>query len=181
MLRIVLVFGTNVKHLFRERKFASGLDSERAFVVLLLRTDVPILRHSHLRHDTDPSIHLAHEERPMAAVTIPVQPPPAYVANAPTAATFRRRRLTALLATVVIALVVTTVAVRAAAAFGAQPASRPERRPDPAATVVAQPGDSLWSIARRLQPEGDIRALVDALVRANGGASLDIGDRVAVP
>jgi Tfp pilus assembly protein FimV len=117
----------------------------------------------------------------MAAVTIPVQPPPAYVAHAPTAATFRRRRLTALLATVVIAIAITIVAVRAAAAFGALPASRPERRPDPPATVVARPGDTLWSIARHLQPEGDVRPLVDALVRANGGATLDVGDRVVVP
>jgi Tfp pilus assembly protein FimV len=46
---------------------------------------------------------------------------------------------------------------------------------------VAQPGDTLWSIARRLQPDGDIRALVDALVRINGGAALDVGQRVLIP
>jgi hypothetical protein len=117
----------------------------------------------------------------MAAVTIPVQPPLAYVVNAPTAATFRRRRLTALLAIALIVLAIVVVATRAAAAFGAPPASRLERRPDPPASVIAQPGDTFWSIARDLQPEGDVRPLVDRLVRANGGATLHVGERVVVP
>ncbi len=117
----------------------------------------------------------------MAAVTIPVQPLPAYVVNAPTAATFRRRRLAALLAALVITIVIAIAAMRAAAAFGAQPASRLERRPDPPPVVVVQPGDTLWSIARARQPEGDVRALVDELVSLNGGASLAIGQRVLVP
>ncbi len=50
-----------------------------------------------------------------------------------------------------------------------------------ARTMVVRPGDSLWAIARRLQPTGDVRALVDQLVAANGGAVLQAGDRVAVP
>jgi LysM repeat protein len=35
-----------------------------------------------------------------------------------------------------------------------------------------QPGDSLWSIAARLQPEGDVRPMVDLLVAANGGSTV---------
>lgn len=50
-----------------------------------------------------------------------------------------------------------------------------------ARTVVAQPGDTLWSIARDLQPAGDIRPLVDALVAANGSTAIDAGDRIVVP
>lgn len=48
-------------------------------------------------------------------------------------------------------------------------------------TVVAKPGDSFWSIARRTQPSGDVRALVDQLVAAHGPAMLLPGDRIVVP
>lgn len=34
---------------------------------------------------------------------------------------------------------------------------------------IVEPGDSLWSIASRLQPTGDVRPLVDELVARNGG------------
>lgn len=54
--------------------------------------------------------------------------------------------------------------------------------PRPAApTVVVVPGDSVWSIASRLQPTGDVRPLVDRLVAAHGGAMLRAGERIAVP
>lgn len=50
------------------------------------------------------------------------------------------------------------------------------------ATVhVVQPGDTLWTIARRVQPEGDVRALVDRLEDAAGGASLQVGQRIVLP
>ena len=46
---------------------------------------------------------------------------------------------------------------------------------------VVQPGETYWSIAEAVGGEGDIRARVDALEAANGGRSLQAGDRVAVP
>ncbi len=46
--------------------------------------------------------------------------------------------------------------------------------------VVVRPGDSLWSLARRLQPKGDIRPLVDRLADRLGGAELLAGQRVDV-
>lgn len=46
---------------------------------------------------------------------------------------------------------------------------------------VVQPGDTLWAIARRLQPTGDVRPLVARLSRANGGARLVPGQRVVLP
>jgi hypothetical protein len=62
------------------------------------------------------------------------------------------------------------------------PASAPAAAPAPGAAVVTvRPGDSLWSIARRLQPTGDVRALVDRLLEANGSRPLQPGDRVVVP
>src|SRR5829696_2991972 len=51
----------------------------------------------------------------------------------------------------------------------------------PRAAYVVQPGDTLWSVARSLQPEGDLRPLVRGLSQANGGAALAIGQVLALP
>ena len=117
--------------------------------------------------------------------------PRAAVRVAPTVRTLRRRRLMVLLAAVTAALLLVLAASRAAATFRDVPASVPERRPAPALSTqveavtsgayVVQPGDTLWSIARRMQPEGDIRPLVDDLVHENGGTDLAVGQRLAVP
>ena len=121
---------------------------------------------------------------------------------APTVRTLRRRRLMVLLAALTTAVLLVVAASRAAATFRDVPASVPERRPVPALAnaassanggaaapavrraasgYVVQPGDTLWSIARRLQPEGDIRPLVDRLVDLNGGADLAVGQRLPIP
>jgi hypothetical protein len=47
--------------------------------------------------------------------------------------------------------------------------------------VTVEPGDTLWSIARRLQPTGDVRSLVDQLQALNGSAPLQSGDQVRIP
>lgn len=46
---------------------------------------------------------------------------------------------------------------------------------------VVQPGDTLWKIARALQPEGDVRPLVYQLAKARGGAPLRAGERIRMP
>ena len=125
--------------------------------------------------------------------------PGAPVRVAPTVRTLRRRRLMVLLAAVTSAVLLVLAASRAAATFRDVPASVPERRPVPAldagatagsaATAarqaasgyVVQPGDTLWSIARRLQPDGDVRPLVDQLVDLNGGTDLAVGQRLPIP
>jgi LysM domain len=43
---------------------------------------------------------------------------------------------------------------------------------------VVQPGDTVWSIARRLDPRGDVRSTVDELVERHGSASVEVGDRL---
>lgn len=48
-------------------------------------------------------------------------------------------------------------------------------------SVVVQPGDSLWSIARRIQPSGEVRDLVDRLVAAHGSSVIVPGERIALP
>jgi hypothetical protein len=55
-------------------------------------------------------------------------------------------------------------------------------RPAPRVTYVVEPGDTLWSIARRVAPERDPRPVVDALIEANdvrGG--LQAGQELSVP
>jgi nucleoid-associated protein YgaU len=46
------------------------------------------------------------------------------------------------------------------------------------ATYVVQPGDTLWSIARRAQPSGDVRPLVQAMDHSRRGAPLQVGERI---
>lgn len=48
-------------------------------------------------------------------------------------------------------------------------------------SIVVRPGDSLWSIARRIQPTGDVRGLVDELAAANGSTAIRAGDRLTIP
>jgi Tfp pilus assembly protein FimV len=48
-------------------------------------------------------------------------------------------------------------------------------------TVTVQPGDTLWTIAGRLQPSGDVRGLVDQLQALNGSAPLQAGEQVRIP
>jgi len=41
-----------------------------------------------------------------------------------------------------------------------------------------QRGESLWTVARRIQPTGDLRQLVDALIERNGGVTVEAGQRL---
>jgi nucleoid-associated protein YgaU len=102
----------------------------------------------------------------------------------PSPAVYRRRRLAAALLAALLVVVAWSAATRVAA-LGGVPASAPERSPAvPAAAsaeVLVRPGDTLWSIARRVQPEGDIRPLVRQLLAVNGGSALQPGDVLLVP
>ncbi len=100
--------------------------------------------------------HAAHRVRPLDA------------------AVYRRRRL------VVLALALGMIL--GLLSFGRQA----DASPDPVAAaeatvVVVQPGDTLWTIARTLQPEGDHRALVSTLSDLTDGAVLQPGQRIIVP
>jgi hypothetical protein len=46
---------------------------------------------------------------------------------------------------------------------------------------VVQPGDTIWSIAARVDPRGDERPLVDALDHELEGTALYPGEQVAIP
>jgi hypothetical protein len=71
-----------------------------------------------------------------------------------------------------------------AAAPGPAPTAAASPAPtNPAASggeVVVRPGDTLWTIATSLQPDGDVRPLVDRLAERAGGAELRPGQRIDV-
>ncbi len=50
--------------------------------------------------------------------------------------------------------------------------------PSPAPVHIVQPGDTLWSVARGLQPDGDVRPLVARLRASSGGGPLVPGQRL---
>jgi len=94
----------------------------------------------------------------------------------PDPSVLRRRRVVAL----VVALLLTAALVagashlvRASASAGAAPLAP--------LVLVAQPGDSYWTLANRIHDGGDLRSTVDALVTANGGRELRAGDRIVLP
>ncbi|MGQ0617978.1 MAG: LysM peptidoglycan-binding domain-containing protein [Acidimicrobiia bacterium] len=65
-------------------------------------------------------------------------------------------------------------------------AAGPESQPTAAAPAdgnaapvhVVHPGETLWTIARDLAPDGDVRSTVDRLVALNGTADLQVGQRL---
>jgi hypothetical protein len=87
------------------------------------------------------------------------------------AAVYRRRRLFA--AALGLALVLTVA--RAGSALGGSSPEITGRSPH-VQTVVVQPGDTLWSIAARVAPDRDPRAVVDALVEARGSSVITPGE-----
>lgn len=97
------------------------------------------------------------------------------------AAVYRRRRLVALLVVVTI-VVLGAMATRA----GADVASRwaapvPTALEGPTVELRAEPGDTLWTMARRVRPAGDVRPAVEAMLAERGTTEVQVGDRVRVP
>jgi Tfp pilus assembly protein FimV len=82
-----------------------------------------------------------------------------------------------LLAAVVLAFAL-VAAVRAVSGLAAVDSS-PRPEPISGTEYVVQPGDTLWTIAGRIAPDDDPRAVVDALRAANGGrVELEVGTRL---
>ncbi|MGN6696068.1 MAG: LysM peptidoglycan-binding domain-containing protein [Aquihabitans sp.] len=84
----------------------------------------------------------------------------------------------------VLALAIGNGAFAALAPAPAGPAAAPAASSSPAAsstTVTVEAGDSLWTIARKVQPTGDVRPLVDRLSAAYGDAPLQVGQELTVP
>ncbi len=99
------------------------------------------------------------------------------------------RRLGASLCAVVVLVLAAQVAAGAAGALAgldSRPAAASETAPAAgdvlARTVhVAEPGDTLWSIADRYRGDVDRGRFVDRLIDLNGGTSIQIGQAVRLP
>ena len=107
------------------------------------------------------------------------------------AAVYWRRRAAVLLAVVGGALAASAglgvlgggplTAAEAPSSGAATPVVEIDVAPVAQRTHVVRPGDTLWSIARALQPSGDVRPLVDALAAQRDGRPLQPGERIALP
>ena len=94
---------------------------------------------------------------------------------------YRRRRLVALLVLVTV-LVVGAQLLQAAGGVAARwSAPAPATIEGPTVVVEADAGDTLWTLARRVRPAGDVRPAVEAMLAERGDAGLEVGDRVRVP
>ncbi len=104
--------------------------------------------------------------------------PPAGLGRPPrvSATTYWRRRLAVALGAVIVVL----VAGQAGAALGSTPLEAPGRPPSVTRTVVRS-GDSLWTVAGRVAPGQDPRAVVDALQQARHDAPLLAGETIVWP
>jgi hypothetical protein len=97
---------------------------------------------------------------------------------------YRRRRL-ATLAALVVLVIALQLAVHTATAWlggGSLAASEPRSAAAaPTSIYVVQPGDTLWTLARRAHPTGDLRPLVGRLAAAQGDRALRAGQRIVLP
>jgi LysM domain len=96
----------------------------------------------------------------------------------------RRRRLGVLLAVVVVLVagVALVDVVVAGPNDGLPPAEGQAARTGPIVgdVYVVQPGDTLWSIAERLEPNADPRPVVAKLRELIADVEVDVGDRIPV-
>lgn len=97
---------------------------------------------------------------------------------------YRRRRIFVASAVVAVAAVLVLggraelLALRPAVP-GAHPVPAVGRNGVPGGrSVIVGPGDTLWSIAQRAAPEGDVRAAVDRLAAVHGTGPLQVGERL---
>jgi hypothetical protein len=124
----------------------------------------------------------------MVQATIPLQYRPITVrVHRPSRAVYRRRRIAVLLCAAVIVALGWTGLHRLTGASGGGPltaAGQPVSEIHAALAththVIVQPGDTLWTIARRAQPTGDIRPLVSALEAKRHGRPLQVGETIQI-
>ncbi len=120
----------------------------------------------------DPLLSHSHTSAARSARSIPVRP---------SERVFRRRRRRLVGATMVFGLTTALVStgVFATVSTGAFATPTPSNQTVPR-TVIAQPGDTLWGIARDIAPKGNISNLVSELVRANG-SHIEPGQVIRIP
>ena len=115
--------------------------------------------------------------RPERVVIVHRQPRPRVTRSQRAAVYWRRRAIAAALG-----LGIVLTAAHAGVALGGSTTNTSGRSPHPhVARVVVRQGDTLWSIAGRIAPGSDPRAVVDALVAAGAPSDLHPGDTIKLP
>ena len=116
------------------------------------------------------TIHLPNQHRPVD--------PPRHRPAPP--AVYRRRRLAVGLALVLVGALLWTMATWATNSTVGVNSVGANRNEVGVQFHVVQPGETLWSIATELDPEGDVRDTVDQLAELNGGSALSVGQRLVL-
>jgi hypothetical protein len=119
-------------------------------------------------------------------VLVPPRPPhrPARFQAPSRRVALRRRRLIAVAALAILVVALQLAIHTASTWLGGGSLAVPEPRSAAAAAgsvYVVQPGDTLWTLARRAQPTGDLRPLVGRLAEARDGRPLQAGQRIVLP
>ena len=114
-----------------------------------------------------------------ATIPLPYRPAVRY---RPSKAVYRRRRLAVLLCTAAVLALgwaglhrLTGVSGGGPLTVAGQPATLAVQT-----RVIVQPGDTLWSIARRVQPTGDLRPLVASIEAARHDRPLQVGENIVI-
>ncbi len=95
------------------------------------------------------------------------------------AVTYHRRRVVAFV--VVAALVWLTVSTAVTLASWAGGFGEPVfPQSDGPVVHIVSGGDTVWSVARQFQPDGDVRPLVDSIIRLNGSTELSVGQQLLI-
>jgi hypothetical protein len=98
-----------------------------------------------------------------------------------------RRAVAAVIAVLLVAVVAIAVSIVAGALadVGGRPAAASDAAAAPASPIVrihvAQPGDTLWSIADRYRGDVGQGRFVDALIDLNGGTVIQVGQAIRLP
>lgn len=100
----------------------------------------------------------------------------------PTVPNYALRRTVASLVALAVVVSGAVGAFGLLAGFGGTPAAAAEAAPATVAGLhVAQPGDTLWSIAARYRGAVAHDRYLDALIRANGSTAIEAGQAVWLP
>lgn len=151
-----------------------ALDGERLFV-------------GNWRRRTNVRTAATPEEDPVIAIATTRVIPPLHLPGGrptdrrPPSAAVRRAWAVVALSAIAVCGTLLGAGSLAGAGQATEPAAAvvpPGAAPSPAPVHVVQPGDTLWSVARSLEPDGDVRPLVARLRAASGGGPLVPGQRL---